>query len=310
MMKPFGIRHLFSWYGGLTLLLVLIVSLYGLTVYLPSTGESRRIDRITAEFKAHGCRSIHAERVPMFEDRPLLKHLELEKKVLRRLVFGTGAVVPERFLARPPRLPDLVDIVFQNADPSNEEFAWALGNPSLCGLALIGEHRIDQKGFRVLCERKNEIVLSFSDRTNVGEDLWNLFSCRECSLSVLRLSRCRLDDLAFRSLARSISLRELHLDDCVGCTAAGMNLLRNVPIRELSLRQSGDPTGELTEEMIRSIAGMAELEVLTVPAGSVMTSAGLDCLKSMPKLMKVRGFVPEQQDEMNEWIRLRIESTP
>ena len=307
----FTFRHTFSWYGGLFGFLFLIAVLAWIFVYVPTIGEAKRIDAVTAEFKTHGCRSIHSEAVSMFETHWLLKHFKLEKKVLQRLTFGPGAVVPKAFLEHPPYLPDLSMITFENSNPTDDEFVWTVRNPAVQWVILSGEHRVSYHGFHALEARQAPLSLCLQRSPTIENDLECLARCELPQLHSLVLSESELNEKCFDSLSRMTSLIQIAFLECTGFTTS-FTKLDSLRLQSLLIadRNRKDDSDFLTDEMYRTISAMTTLEVLTIPYPSRISEREFEALKLLPHLKHVRGLPPDKQAEFDELIRLRIESTP
>lgn len=304
-MKRRLLTPLFSKRLGLFLTVGLLLFFAWLLVYLPSIGEANRIDAIMAEFKAHGCRSLHAETVSVFENHRFLKHLELEKKVLRELNFGSGSEVPRSFLTRPPRLPDLEIIRLLDSDLDDAGFSWAVRIPSVKEVNIGGDHRISEKGFRSLNDRTEPLALVLQVNNQIEQDLNSLGFLNSPNLNDLTIINCELNESCFRSLGRMTSLKNLSLYGCTGLS--GIVEIRNLPLVSLAFSSGAE---EIDDEILETPAQMPELVELSLPSQSRISVRGYDVLKSSPKLLRVYGIPPERKDEFDEFFRLRLESLP
>ncbi len=297
-------RFLLSWPVGLLAAAFLVLFWAWFLIYRPTIGETRRIEKIAAEFKAHGCRSMRLETVPMFENHWLLGRFQLEKKILCELDFGTGSEIPKEYKIRPPYLPDLFVVNFHGSDPTDEDISWTANLPrSAFVLSIQGSHRIGWPGFRSLPE--NLDLLSLMDDPSVEEDLQHL--AMKGTLTSLILRRCSLNDRCFESLAR-LPLQRLWLLDCDRVDLDGLKKLKQIPLRALWIVDI-KPDPIISDEMLNEITEMSDLETLNADLSSISVD-GFEKLKKMPKLRLVGGLPPDKQAEFDEVVRKRIEATP
>ncbi len=300
-------RIFFSWPFGLFVVLFLVLFWAWYLVYRPTIGETRRIEKIAAEFKAHGCRSMRLETVPMFEANPLLAPLNLERKILVQLDFGPGAEVPKEYLRRPPYLPQLVWVGFDETNPTSEEFAWAVSQPNMQFVCVTGNHRIGWEGFRAIPPKKR-FCLRLSKDESLEDDLRYL--ALGGTLESLTLYESRLTEQCFDSIS-AIPLLALSFLECDGFSVDGFKKLKRLPLVSLMIvNRDHGPPGELTDEMLHEISGMNELQSFSIGFQHQITDAGIDALKKLPNLRHIRGISPDKQAEFGELILKRIESTP